>query len=724
MPHAIKGSPAAWLHWGLVLLISLMGLGLRLHNLSIESVYWDEFSSLIHLKPPAGYQQDPNYKYWDYHVVRSEAASLPAFWKANRELDPATMPLYYTFEYLVWNYGGQDVVRLRLLSVLFGVLAFPFVYLLGRALWGRSAGLVALFLFAASPVHVQFAQEIRMYSLFMLLAAISAYTFVRLVEQGGRWWWPHLAVNLLLLWTHPFAVWLPFVEGLFLCLFHWRRWRMVVAWGVANVLLLIPSAVYISTIEFYEEDSTSTWMGKPSPRLLIADLFADDFTGLTSQLWGRPDTFRRFFSEETALALDAAQVRYATWSAGLLVVLALLCIAWQAKRYMESRAEGNGKAGWTWALFLVMWAVLPPVILYVLSQVWRPMMMPRYTLHSSLALYLLAGGAVQAIHPRFLRAVPVAWLVLAYAYQQGLVFDGPHRTNWKAASAYLHQNAGQDDLVLVRNWLWRRVFTYSFGPAPQVIAYASDDATLAEQARVWLDSAYPKNASDTKPRGVWVVIQNGYFNPNSAVEFEAELVKRGMQWQVESFTGLEGLWVYRVADAPETPHAPHGAWQTPETYAKDFEDYSMSFWVHEEFANGACIAEEGLARAPRRARLWSYLAMNLKELQQFKAARAAFEKAISIDAADYPWSLTNLAECHLELGEPGRAVPLLRRALEQLPEDARPRWMLARAYIELGQPWEGVAIINERLADQQWEARHWEMLQLAQQRWGALRAAR
>jgi predicted Zn-dependent protease len=58
--------------------------------------------------------------------------------------------------------------------------------------------------------------------------------------------------------------------------------------------------------------------------------------------------------------------------------------------------------------------------------------------------------------------------------------------------------------------------------------------------------------------------------------------------------------------------------------------------------------------------------------------------------------------------------------LQNLPDDTRPRWLLARAYIETGKPWEAVRILNEKLGSQHWEPKHWEMLQLAQQSWGQM----
>ncbi|HEO72372.1 MAG TPA: hypothetical protein ENN80_14020, partial [Candidatus Hydrogenedentes bacterium] len=126
-----------------LLAIAATALFLRLWRLSAESAWWDEYTSLTHLGAP----------------------NLLTFLNLNRTLDPATLPLYYAFEYL-WARGITDsVLGIRMLSILLGMLAIPLVYLLGRRLYGPTAGIVAAACLALSPIHAFHAQGIRMYVL-------------------------------------------------------------------------------------------------------------------------------------------------------------------------------------------------------------------------------------------------------------------------------------------------------------------------------------------------------------------------------------------------------------------------------------------------------------------------------------------------------------------------------------------------------------------------------
>lgn len=174
--------------------ILIVGALLRFYRIGLESVWWDEYTSLMHLGAP----------------------DLLSFLKLNRTLDPATLPLYYTLEYLWWHGVSASVPGLRILSICLGLLTIGMLYLLGRDLFGRGAGLLAALCLAVSPIHIFHAQGIRMYVLMTLLAVCSVYTYMKVMRAGGGWWALHGGANLLLLWTHPFALLLLVVEALFL----------------------------------------------------------------------------------------------------------------------------------------------------------------------------------------------------------------------------------------------------------------------------------------------------------------------------------------------------------------------------------------------------------------------------------------------------------------------------------------------------------------------------
>jgi len=520
----------------LLLGIMALALALRVYRLGTESVWWDEYTSLMHLDAPG---------LWD-------------FLKLNRMFDPATLPLYYALEYLCWHFVSGSVLALRWLSVLLGLACVPALYALGRALGGRKAGLIAALCLALSPIHIFHAQGIRMYVLLCLLALLSLWTFVQILQDGrGRWWAAHAVVNFLLMWTHPFAALVLAVEGLYLAARCWRNWVKVVAWALLNVLLLAPTAAYLLNVRFWPEDTTGNWLKIPAVAEFLADVFADDAVALTYQLriseriWPGLVSLHPFF--------DAA-----------LCLLPLLCVGlwlWTRTRKPAPRARFG---------LLLLWLLLPPVTLYAASLVWRPCIFPRYTAHCAFALYLMAGCAVASLPRKPLQLAGTAVLALLLGYQAALTLPGPQRTDWKGAAGYVRTHAGPDDAVLVYIAIWRDVFVYNLGPAPNPISSADDRAVLADQARFLLDHAAEND------RGVWVLLPTPYFDSGPDLEFEQAAGAQGLSWTMQEFGGIEHVLVYRMARAPGAD----GALSPPNTgayaYVEAYGNLAIALAEHGE----------------------------------------------------------------------------------------------------------------------------------------------
>ena len=89
-------------------------------------------------------------------------------------------PLYY-FLLRIWTrIFGMTEIALRSLSALLGVLLVLATAELGRRIFSRVTGLTAGILAAAAPFQVYYSQEVRMYILLALEAALALLLF---------WWW-------------------------------------------------------------------------------------------------------------------------------------------------------------------------------------------------------------------------------------------------------------------------------------------------------------------------------------------------------------------------------------------------------------------------------------------------------------------------------------------------------------------------------------------------------
>lgn len=147
----------------LVIAATLLGVGLRMYNLTVDNLWADEIASTVLSGAPTVGE-----------VVEQTAI---------RDSHP---PTYYVMLHLWRRAFGSSDGAIRALSVLLGAAAVPAIYLLSRALFGTSIGVTAAFIMAAMPTGVRFSQEARNYVLLTLLMILAWYFAVRISRGRDR----------------------------------------------------------------------------------------------------------------------------------------------------------------------------------------------------------------------------------------------------------------------------------------------------------------------------------------------------------------------------------------------------------------------------------------------------------------------------------------------------------------------------------------------------------
>ncbi len=99
------------------------------------------------------------------------------------ELSP---PVYFVVTWLWAVPFGDSEFALRSVSAIAGVATVWVLYLAGRDLFSRRAGLIVAWLAAVNPLLVWYSQEARSYSLMLLFTAAAFLFFVRAMKQPER----------------------------------------------------------------------------------------------------------------------------------------------------------------------------------------------------------------------------------------------------------------------------------------------------------------------------------------------------------------------------------------------------------------------------------------------------------------------------------------------------------------------------------------------------------
>ena len=254
---------------GLLLVIILFGAWLRMNNLTAYPTWWDEHVSVFSASgqiATQGEKFDGRVSRIDGGSVKVSALGDKGFFQAGDVLAlkkigniPAATLFWdrgngLAFDLLLsaWVavFGFSDVA-LRALPCLLGVLAIPAVFAVGvRATKLPWVGLLASLFVACNAVLVQFSQEVRPYSLAVLLCLLATYTLLGFFEDNLRrpvlWALLYAALLVALGFTHylavPVLVGAHFLGGLVVR----SRWKVLGAWAGGVLALALTMAVWMA----------------------------------------------------------------------------------------------------------------------------------------------------------------------------------------------------------------------------------------------------------------------------------------------------------------------------------------------------------------------------------------------------------------------------------------------------------------------------------------------
>jgi len=227
-------------------IIVLIAAALRFHALGAKSLWFDEIISVRRARGTF------------VEMIREVAGH------------DGHPPLYYALQYAARALGTGEAAA-RVPSALAGIVLVYVVYRIARKMLGEYAGLAAAGLCALSAFQVYFSQEARPYSLAMLLAAISFWLFLRILDQppdnspsvleagpegassersapATLHWIMYTAVAVAMLYTYYYLLFALLAEGVVLVLCHRRARPIIRQWLLSRIVAAILFVPYLPVI--------------------------------------------------------------------------------------------------------------------------------------------------------------------------------------------------------------------------------------------------------------------------------------------------------------------------------------------------------------------------------------------------------------------------------------------------------------------------------------------
>jgi mannosyltransferase len=319
--------------------------------------------------------------------------------------------------YLILHYwmllAGASAFSVRLPSAIVGALAIPVMYRVGTLLFDRGAGLPAALILALSAYHVRYAQEARAYSLMVFLTLLSFYILVKLARGGSSRYVivGNVISTALLMYTHFYGVFFVAAQIIYLLArrVNLRGWIVP---GVALALLYVP---WVLLLAINVSSPAGAWRG-----------------GTT-------------WIPEPGLA-DVARILQAS-SESLLTVFFILLGCYGSFRIIRGDRPT--------AFLLLAWLLVPIIVPYVVSHLYRPMLVDRYTTAAAPASYLLVTQGVEGLNGfafrdrRYVQALVVVLVAALSLVSITGYFGGVTKQPWREVAGYVDENGRARDLVLL-----------------------------------------------------------------------------------------------------------------------------------------------------------------------------------------------------------------------------------------------------------------------------------
>lgn len=342
------------------------------------------------------------------------------------------MTLYYIIAHMWLKLFPTGLeATLRSISAIFSIASIPVVFYLGKILHedkkkASLIGLISAILLSFNAYHVQFAQEMRSYSLTFLLATLSTYLFINAVEKSN-WsrWLGYVFVSVLAVYSHIFVVFLLFAQFISLAiLFTQKDYKFpfvgVIGSGLAILLLISP--------------------------LIVATKLA----GASGLAWIEEPTFE-------SLNYFLNQI---TGDQGKQLLTLCLIVGGIGLIIERSWLNKNLFAKWKYSL-LVSCLFVPPITLLIISHYWSPIFINRYLLFiMPYLLIFIAIGITNFIISEFkiFKIIGVIVLISIICFSILGVknyFLQYQKEDWRGLSQYMTSNclATEDFRLYYVTWI-------------------------------------------------------------------------------------------------------------------------------------------------------------------------------------------------------------------------------------------------------------------------------
>lgn len=371
--------------------IILLSLLLNAYKLSERAIWQDEMGSILAAEKPISQIAG--------HVVKAE--SNPPFY-------------YYLLHF--WMYLGKSEFMMRLLTALTATASVYIIFLVGKMLFSTETGLIAAFILAISKYHIDAAQDVRYYSLTVLLALLSTYFFLSAIKHNRLKDYICYAISGILgLYTFYFFFLVLVIQNIAVFVNYKSYSHVLKKWALTQIAVIAPFLLWIPSL-FQQSFRVIDYFWIPKPAL-----------------WAFLNSFFVFSSGKILGMLFIA-----------LAAFSIFTLEFKNQEFKKiSLSYGHRERK---LLFLAASTIMPMVLLFVFSLHGRPLYINRYLILFTPPFYLLAARGVKNLNYWSFKLA--ALLIIAILSSSALfVYYGSASSGLRDALQFVEENYQPGDII-------------------------------------------------------------------------------------------------------------------------------------------------------------------------------------------------------------------------------------------------------------------------------------
>ncbi|MFP4403836.1 MAG: glycosyltransferase family 39 protein [Candidatus Woesearchaeota archaeon] len=323
-------------------------------------------------------------------------------------------PLYNILLWFWTRLFGFNEISTKFMSLIFSVLSILLIYLIAKKLFSKNVAIFSATLLTFSKINIYYAQETRMYSLLLFLSLLSMYYYISLFltdnkrKQDKKFFvgfsFKYIISSVLLIYTHIFSLFILFIQGLFIVLYHKKKLFCFFKNNFIIFLLYLPWIPVI--INQFLKVTDSYWLSKPNFLSLYETIV--DFSGSIFLFYLFTFIISMFFFYSLI------------------------------KKYFNYKI-----------LFVFCWFILPILILFLISVLFKPFFLTRYILYCSLPYFILIAYSInKLVKFKIIKCLIIIIIIFFSILSIFEYYNNNSKEDWNEVVFFIKNNYNHEKIII------------------------------------------------------------------------------------------------------------------------------------------------------------------------------------------------------------------------------------------------------------------------------------